>query len=96
MPFAARIGDLHTFSLLTGSGPHGGAPIIGLRATTMLIGGQPGACLGDPCVCVSAPDLIVQGSTSVLICGKPAARHVDSTAHGGAIPFAMPTVLIGG
>ena len=39
--------------------------------------------------------MIVTGSSSVLICGKPAARLGDLTAHGGAIVTGLPTVLIG-
>lgn len=31
-----------------------------------------------------------------MICGKPAARMGDTTAHGGAIVAGCPTVLIGG
>jgi uncharacterized Zn-binding protein involved in type VI secretion len=47
-------------------------------------------------VCVGPPDSIVQGSATVLIGGKPAARMGDSTAHGGSIVMGCPTVLIGG
>jgi uncharacterized Zn-binding protein involved in type VI secretion len=35
------------------------------------------------------------GSAKVLICGMPAARLGDSTAHGGVIILGCPTVLIG-
>ena len=34
------------------------------------------------------------GSFTVLICGQPAARMGDMTAHGGAIVMGYPTVLI--
>lgn len=31
-----------------------------------------------------------------MICGKPAARMGDTTAHGGQIVLGCPTVIIGG
>jgi uncharacterized Zn-binding protein involved in type VI secretion len=57
---------------------------------------MPQARLGDMCVCVGPPDVIVMGSTSVLVCGQPAARMGDPTAHGGSIVIGCPTVIIGG
>jgi len=47
------------------------------------------------CVCVGPPDVVVMGSSKVLIAGSPAARMGDSTAHGGTIVVGCPTVLIG-
>jgi uncharacterized Zn-binding protein involved in type VI secretion len=52
--------------------------------------------MGDMLVCVGPPDSIIKGSATVLICGKPAARMGDTTAHGGSIVLGLPTVLIGG
>jgi uncharacterized Zn-binding protein involved in type VI secretion len=46
-------------------------------------------------VCVGPPDVIVQGSPTVLIGGSMAARMGDMTAHGGVIVMGMPTVMIG-
>jgi uncharacterized Zn-binding protein involved in type VI secretion len=57
---------------------------------------MPAAVMGDNLVCVGPPDSIVKGSSTVLICGKPAARMGDTTAHGGSIVLGLPTVLIGG
>lgn len=37
-----------------------------------------------------------EGSATVLIGGKPAARMGDSTAHGGVIATGCPTVQVGG
>ena len=62
----------------------------------MLIGAMPSATLGSMCVCVGPPDSIIKGSATVLICGKPAARIGDNTAHGGVIVAGCPTVMIGG
>jgi uncharacterized Zn-binding protein involved in type VI secretion len=44
---------------------------------------------------VGPPDTI-QGSTTVLIGSRPAARIGDPTAHGGSIAMGWPTVLVGG
>ncbi len=56
----------------------------------------PEARMGDSCVCTGPPDVIAKGSATVLVCGLPAARTGDPTAHGGAIMVGLPTVLIGG
>jgi uncharacterized Zn-binding protein involved in type VI secretion len=57
---------------------------------------MPAAVAGDMLVCTGPPDVIVQGSATVLIGGKPAARQGDMTAHGGVIVAGFPTVQIGG
>lgn len=98
MPLAARISDYHSCPMadpLTGT-PHTGGPVMPPGAPTVIIGGMPAATLGTPCTCVGPPDSIVKGSATVLICGQPAARQGDSTAHGGSIVGCCPTVLIGG
>lgn len=76
--------------------PHVGGPILPPGTVTVLIGGQPAACMGDMCTCVGPPDSILLGSMTVLIGGKPAARMGDTTVHGGTITLGCPTVLIGG
>lgn len=93
---AARIGDMHTCSMVTVLVPHVGGPIVGPGMPTVLIGGMPAAVMGDLCTCAGPPDSIVLGSATVLIGGKPAARMGDMTAHGGLIVLGCPTVLIGG
>jgi uncharacterized Zn-binding protein involved in type VI secretion len=92
---AARVGDMHTCPMTTGTTPHVGGPILPAGCPTVLIGGRPAARVGDMATCVGPPDTIVMGSTSVFIGGKPAARIGDSTAHGGVIVAGLPTVLIG-
>ena len=57
---------------------------------------MPAAGMGDSAVCVGPPDVIIKGSSSVLIGGRPAARMGDQTAHGGQIVMGCPTVIIGG
>ena len=95
MPPAARITDMHTCPLTTGTVPHVGGP-VSAGAPTVLIGGLAAARLGDPLVCAGPPDAIAKGSITVIIAGQPAARLGDMTAHGGVISVGLPTVLIGG
>jgi uncharacterized Zn-binding protein involved in type VI secretion len=92
---AARITDMHTCPMVTGTVPHVGGPVLPAGAPTVLIGGLPAARVGDMATCVGPPDVIVKGSATVLIGGMPAARMGDSTAHGGVIVVGCPTVLIG-
>jgi len=99
MPPAARVGDMHTCSMQTPAVPpipHVGGPILPPGCPTVLIGGQPAACVGDMATCAGPPDAIVKGSMTVLIGGRPAARMGDSMAHGGTIVAGLPTVMIGG
>ncbi len=92
---AARLTDMHVCPMVTVLVPHVGGPVIGPGAITTLIGGMPAARMGDMCVCVGPPDVIMLGSFTTLIGGQPAARMGDITAHGGAIVLGLPTVLIG-
>lgn len=64
--------------------------------STVRIGGQPAATVGNQCTCTSpAPDFIQQGSATVKIGGQPAARQGDATGHGGMITSGFASVLIG-
>ncbi|WP_422104878.1 PAAR domain-containing protein [Winogradskyella sp.] len=96
MPNAARLNDMHVCPMSDGPKPHVGGPILPGANTTVLIGGQPAAVVGDSCTCVGPTDSIIKGSSSVMISGNPAARMGDSTAHGGTIVMGCPTVIIGG
>jgi uncharacterized Zn-binding protein involved in type VI secretion len=60
-----------------------------------MIGNEPAACVGDQATCTGPSDSIVNGSTTVLIGNKPAARLGDLTGHGGNIVAGCPTVMIG-
>jgi uncharacterized Zn-binding protein involved in type VI secretion len=95
MPAAARITDMHTCPLTSGS-VHVGGPILPPGAPTVLIGGLPAAKMGDMAACSGPPDTIIQGSGTVFIEGAPAARMGDMTAHGGSIVAGDFTVIIGG
>lgn len=96
MPLAARLTDMHTCPMLTGTVPHVGGPVVGPGAPNVLINGLPAARVGDMCVCTGPPDTILVGSGNVMIGGSPAARVGDSTAHGGVIVAGSATVMIGG
>ena len=96
MPMAARVGDMHTCPLITGTVPHVGGPILPPGMPTVKIGGMPAAKVGDMLSCTGPPDSIIKGSATVMISGMPAARQGDSTAHGGSIILGCPTVMIGG
>lgn len=93
---AARVGDMHTCPMVTGTVPHVGGPILPPGCPTVLIGGQPAARVTDMVTCVGPPDIIVKGSATVLIGMLPAARQTDMTAHGGVVVQGFPQVLIGG
>jgi len=96
MPFAARIGDMHTCPMVNpGPVPHVGGPVA-TGVPTVMIGGMPATTVGKMCVCVGPPDTIAAGSGTVNIGGMPAARMGDSTVHGGSIVVGCPTVNIGG
>ena len=93
---AARITDMHVCPMVTPGVPpipHVGGPIA-MGCPTVLIGGQPAACLGDPAICVGPPDTIAMGSTKVLVQGRPLARLGDPTAHGGSIVLGCFTCLV--
>jgi uncharacterized Zn-binding protein involved in type VI secretion len=99
MPPAARLTDMHVCPMVTPAPvpvPHVGGPILPACCPTVLVGFLPAARLGDLCLCVGPPDVIVKGSMSVMIGFQPAARIGDNTAHGGVIVQGLPTVMIGG
>ncbi len=92
---AARVGDMHSCPMVTGTVPHVGGPII-QGSATVLIGGMPAAVVGNQAACTGPPDVLALGSATVLIEGMPAVRMGDTTAHGGTVLGGEPTVLIGG
>ena len=106
MPAAARIGDFQQCPKQDpppGPGPpipHIGGSILPPGCPTVLIGGSPAATKGDLCTCTGAmpplPASISDGSKTVEICGKPAARMGDPTDHGGSIQVGFSSVEIGG
>ena len=96
MPLAARVGDMHTCPMVTGTVPHVGGPVLPPGCPTVLIEGMPAARMGDMFTCTGPPDAIIVGSSTVNIGGLPAARMGDQTAHGGVIVVGAPTVIIGG
>lgn len=75
--------------------PHVGGPVLPPGCPLVLIGNMPAAAVGDMCLCVGPPDVILTGAFTILVGGKPGARLGSSTAHGGTITLGMPTVLLG-
>ena len=92
MPFAARVGD---------STAHPGT-ITGPGVATVLIENMPAAVLGDSHACTLPPpahipaSVIVNGSSSVLIGGRPAARMSDAAGCGSMIVAGATKTVIGG
>lgn len=95
MPPASRMTDMHVCPMVTGVVPHVGGPIIAV-GVTVLTAMLPQAVATDKAICVGPPDVIVKGSMTVLVGGKPAARMGDTCAHGGTIVLGCPMVMIGG
>ena len=94
VPPAARITDMHTCPMVTGTVPHVGGPVV-LGSPNVITGSLPQARVGDMLTCVGPPDFVAKGSMGVYVNGIPAARLGDQTAHGGVIVAGLPTVLIG-
>ena len=95
---AARVSDMHICPMQTPAVvpiPHVGGSLLPMPST-VLIGGLPAAGVGQTCLCVGPPDVVVMGSLTVFINGRPAARMGDETAHGGVIVSGWPTVIVGG
>lgn len=93
---AARVSDMHTCPMSDGPKPHVGGPILPPCQASVLTCKLPQARVGDLAICAGPTDVIVKGSGTVLVGGRPAARVGDLTAHGGVIVVGCPTVLIGG
>lgn len=89
MPAAARITDLHTCP------EHAGGPVSS-GCSTVIIGNEKAARVGDKAVCGPVLDSIADGESTVIIGYKAAARIGDPTLHGGLVSKGCPTVIIGG
>lgn len=90
----ARKTDFH-FCPLQSPSPHIGGPIES-GSSTVFACKQAVGRRNDTVTCIGPTDYIAQGSATVLIEGKPAARMTDLCFHGGLILTGCPTVLIGG
>ncbi|QDU95133.1 PAAR domain-containing protein [Lignipirellula cremea] len=96
MPFPATfVGALHVCPAVTVIIPHVGGPILGPGCPTVTVGEMPSSVEGDMCTCVGPPATISMGSPTVTFGGKPAARVMSPTAHGGMVTLGIPTVMIG-
>lgn len=73
--------------------------LTGPGALTVMVNNMPGCVIGDmsmPCMmppCVPAgPGVVTKGSGTVLMCGRPASRSGDITAHASCVaPIPAPT-----
>jgi uncharacterized Zn-binding protein involved in type VI secretion len=86
---------MHVCPQVTVLVPHVGGPILPPCVPTVLIDMMPAATVTCMALCVGPPDVIVMGSTGVMIGMMPAARIGDLTAHGGTIILGSPTCIIG-
>ena len=94
MPAAARVLDIHVCPRSNGPVPHVGGPIV-TGSMSVLIGYMPAARVGDKAACVGGVDSVKNGSSTVIICNKPAARQWDKCDHGGVIVTGCFSVQIG-
>jgi uncharacterized Zn-binding protein involved in type VI secretion len=94
---AARVGDMHTCpSNESGPTPHVGGPIL-KGSDDVSVEDKDAARVGDPLVCVvGGPDYIVEGSETVLLNDKFAARNTSRTDHDGVVIGHAKDVWIGG
>lgn len=94
---AARVLDFHSCPMVTPGTPpvpHVGGPVLP-GGVTVFTGKMPAARVGDMCLCVGPPDIILTGAFTVLINKQPGARMSSLTAHGGQVAAGCPTVLLG-
>ena len=71
---AARMGDLHTCPI------HGPSNVLMPCCVRVQIENKPAARKGDAALCPSGPDPILDGSPTVLIGNRPAARAAPHPA----------------
>ncbi len=96
MKYAARVGDPHVCPM-TAPIPHGGGQLVGPGVATVHVGYLPAAVQGTSCSCATVlPNTVSQGSSTVKVGYRSAARIGDGTAHGGLIVGGCTTVVIGG
>lgn len=88
---AARLTDMHECP----EGPHVGGPVNTVGSSVTLIGRIQAARVTDTAVCNGPPDVVAQGSRTVIIGGQRAARMDDMTSHGGKIVQGLNSVIIG-
>ncbi|MEJ7727869.1 MAG: PAAR domain-containing protein [Polyangiaceae bacterium] len=93
---AARVGDPHICPSVDPA-PHVGGPVQPRGFPRVQIEAKPAARAGDLASCMtSRRDAILEGSGTVLIGGRPAARLHEKTGHGGRVMGGAWTVRIGG
>src|SRR5882724_4026676 len=63
---ASRIGDMHVCPMVTVLVPHVGGPFV-LGSFTVIVGGVPQSRVTDMLICVGPPDILVNGSPTVMV-----------------------------
>lgn len=89
----ATLGSMHACPMCSGTVPHVGGPISGPGTPNILINNKPASIMGDMCVCVGPPDVVVQGEASIFFNGTPVVCIGHLTAHGGAITSGEANVI---
>lgn len=89
----ATIGSMHVCPMCSGIVPHVGGPVAGPGTPNILINNKPASIMGDMCVCVGPPDVVVQGEASIFFNGVPVVCIGHMTAHGGAITVGEVNVI---
>jgi uncharacterized Zn-binding protein involved in type VI secretion len=78
---AARIGDMHVCPMVTVLVPHVGGPFV-LGSFTVMVGGVPQSRVTDMLICVGPPDVLVNGSPTVMV-GMVGSAGMVSLMMGG-------------
>lgn len=86
--YAARIGDPHAC-------PAHGDGRLAEGARSVIIDGKPAVREGDLVACPLSQTTVLRGEPSVLFNGKPAARVLDKSGHGGLISQGSSSVTVG-
>lgn len=94
---AARVSDMQVCTCPTPN-PHGGGVILPPCSPTVVTNSLPQARVTDQAVCPGPPNVIVTGSSSVMVNGLMAARVTDKMMHPppGVITLGSLNVMIGG
>ncbi len=98
MSKSSRIGD-STVCPQVGIGlfPHVGGSLFNLAPVHLELNSLPAARLSDMAMCQPVfPDVVFQGSATVVVCGLPFARQGDLTSHGATVSVGSPDVEVGG
>lgn len=63
----ARVTDMHSCPMTTGTTPHVGGPIVGPGKSSVLVEGLPVAVVEDTVTCNGPPDKLILGCPNVVV-----------------------------